>query len=114
MLLILCQSLTAIENGKINFVSTINAVANNVFKRTNINFASFEFSFKPGYPFNGNVKIGDLPFKCIGSTYTGMAWIASNNQAVSIYVNDSTLYMQSLVTIPENTAIRGFIIYYSN
>lgn len=90
----------------------MNVVANSIFKRNNIVFASFEFSFKTGYPFNGNTKIGTLPFKCIGSAYTGVAWISSNNQAVSVYVNNDTLCMQSLLTIPENTAIRGFIIYY--
>lgn len=90
----------------------MNVVANSVFTRNNIVFASFEFSFKTGYPFTGNAKIGDLPLKCIGSSYTGMCWVSSNNQVVSIYVRGSELYMQTLITIPENTALRGFIIYY--
>lgn len=109
----LCQSLTNIENGQINFVGSINAVANSLFKRNNIVFGSFEFNFKTGYPFNGNTKIGDLQFPCLGTSYTGIAWVSNSNQCVSIYVQGSTLYMQSLINVPENTAIRGFIIYYT-
>ena len=107
------QSLTNIENGQINFVGSINAVANSLFKRNNIVFGSFEFNFKTGYPFNGNTKIGDLQFPCLGTSYTGIAWVSNSNQCVSIYVQGSTLYMQSPINVPENTAIRGFIIYYT-
>lgn len=107
------QSLTNIENGQINFVSTINVGANSLLKRNDIVFGSFEFNFKTGYPFTGNVKIGDLPFSCIGNSYTGVAWVSSSNQCVSVYVKGNALYMQSLITVPENTAIRGFIIYYT-
>lgn len=94
-------------------MGSINAVANSLFKRNNIVFGSFEFNFKTGHPFNGNTKIGDLQFPCLGTSYTGIAWVSNSNQCVSIYVQGSTLYMQSLINVPENTAIRGFIIYYT-
>lgn len=94
-------------------MSTINVGANSLLKRNDIVFGSFEFNFKTGYPFTGNVKIGDLPFSCIGNSYTGVAWVSSSNQCVSVYVKGNALYMQSLITVPENTAIRGFIIYYT-
>ena len=87
-------------------MSTINVGANSLLKRNDIVFGSFEFNFKTGYPFTGNVKIGDLPFSCIGNSYTGVAWVSSSNQCVSVYVKGNALYMQSLITVPENTAIR--------
>ena len=74
---------------------------------------SFEFSFKTGYPFTGNAQIGTLPFKAKHASYCGFACNLNNSQMASVYVKDSSIFLQSNNTIQENTMLRGGIIYFS-
>ena len=74
---------------------------------------SFEFSFKTGYPFNGNAQIGILPFKAKHASYCGFACNLNNNQIASIYVKGNSIFLQTNNTIQENVTLRGGIIYFS-
>ena len=111
------QSLTNIETGEIEFAGTVDktktGTSGQVVKNGNIAVASFEFSFKTGYPFTGNAQIGILPFKAKHASYCGFACNLNNNQMASVYVKDSSIFLQSNNTIPENTTLRGGIIYFS-
>ena len=111
------QSLINFETGEIKFVSTVDktktGTSGYVVKNCNIVIVSFEFSFKTGCPFNGNAQIGTLPFKAKHNSYCGFACNLNNNQMASVYVKDSSIFLQSNNTIPENTTLRGGIIYFS-
>ena len=111
------QSLTNFEIGNIEFIGTVDqtiaGVGGTVVKNGNIAIASFEFSFKTGYPFNGNARIGTLPFKAKNISYCGFACNLNNSQMASVYVKDSSIFLQSNNTIQENTILRGGIIYFS-
>ena len=111
------QSLTNFETGEIEFVGTVDktktGTSGYVVKNGNIVIVSFEFSFKTGYPFNGNAQIGILPFKAKHASYCGFACNLNNNQMASIYVKGSSIFLQTNNTIQENVTLRGGIIYFS-
>lgn len=110
------RSLTTFETGNINFVGSVDNITGTsgyVVKNGHIAIASFEFSFKTGYPFNGKAKIGTLPFKAKHASYDGFVCNLNNGQIASVFVTGSDIMLQSNNTITENTVLRGGITYFT-
>lgn len=98
------------ETEHITLIPYLTTTAATVYKNGHEAKASFEFAITGG-EYRGNQQIGTLQTQAKYARY-GVAWEASKNQVISIYVVEDKLMMQTNIPLAAGTVIRGGIDYF--